>query len=146
MFENSKRTSQKGEDSQATESVAETSSISSSIRTSRRVAKRKAETDADIDTDPMATSSISIKLSRKKGKGKIVELTSEEKDQIQDVFSSSKSKRKIKRIKIFPEDDGDIFNKDLFDDSISLISTKGKKRKYIVDDHEAQEHKPNVNN
>ncbi|RIA94836.1 SNF2 family N-terminal domain-containing protein [Glomus cerebriforme] len=125
----------KGEDSQATESVAETSSISSSIRTSKRVAKLKAENDADIDTDPMATPSMSIKLSRRKGKGKIVEqLNPEENDQTPDTFSSSRPKRKIKRFKIF-EDDDDMFNKDLFEDSVSLMSIKGKKRKHNIDDN-----------
>ncbi|CAI2167553.1 2721_t:CDS:10 [Funneliformis geosporum] len=139
-----KRSSQQGEDSQATESVAETSSISSTIRTSRRVAKRKAENDADVDTDPMATPSISTKHSHKKGKGKMVEqLTVEEKEHIQEVFPSSRSKRKIKRIKIFPEDEEDILNKDLFEEPASPVSTKGKKRKHNVDDYDGQENKPN---
>ncbi|CAB4381043.1 uncharacterized protein OCT59_030161 [Rhizophagus irregularis] len=127
---------QKGEDSQATaESVAETSSISSSVRTSKRVAKLKAENDADIDTDPMATPSMSIKLSRRKGKGKMIEqLSPEENDQSQDTFSSSRPKRKIKRFKIF-EDDDDMFNKSLFEESSTLISIKGKKRKHNTDDN-----------
>jgi hypothetical protein len=140
--ENSKKRVFLQEDSQATESVAETSSISS-VRTSKRVAKLKAENDADIDTDPMATPLMSIKLSRKKGKGKMVEQqTPEEIDQIQDTFSS-RPKRKIKRFKLF-EDDDDIFNKDLFDESVSLMSTKGKKRKHNMDDNEVQENKSNV--
>jgi hypothetical protein len=121
--ETSKKRVFQGEDSQATESVADTSSISSSIRTSKRVVKRKAENDADIDTDPMA---MSIKLSRKKGK-MAEQLTPEENDQNQD--TSSRPKRKIKKFRLF-EDDDDLFNKDLFEESASLMSTKGKKRKH----------------
>jgi ATP-dependent helicase STH1/SNF2 len=41
------------------------------------------------------------------------------------------------------DDDDDMFNKDLFDESASLLSTKGKKRKHIMNDNEVQENKPN---